>query len=154
LGDSRGFAFTRKENFHSFNKFPKRACVKIAIDWCCGCKIGGRGRDRTGDPLLAKNRGQNTNGFVWCRLTRKISEISALLNIPKLSRTYGMRDRLKPAVLKNKIATTYSTKYYCCFRFKAVGCLSRNRTGDRLHHGTNDEPVAARSARRLAYPCR
>jgi hypothetical protein len=27
-------------------------------------RIGGRDRARTGDPLLAKNRGQNTNSFV------------------------------------------------------------------------------------------
>ena len=31
-------------------------------------KVGGRDRDRTGDPLLAKQTGQNTKRFVWCRL--------------------------------------------------------------------------------------
>jgi len=30
--------------------------------------FGGRDRDRTGDPLLAKQVGKNTKCFVWCRL--------------------------------------------------------------------------------------
>ena len=34
-------------------------------------KIGGRGGTRTRGPLLAKQAGQNTNSFVWCRLHGK-----------------------------------------------------------------------------------
>jgi hypothetical protein len=34
-------------------------------------EIGGRGRARTGDPLLANKAGQNTISFVWCRLHGK-----------------------------------------------------------------------------------
>jgi hypothetical protein len=30
--------------------------------------VGGRGRDRTGDPLLAKQVGKNTKVLRWCRL--------------------------------------------------------------------------------------
>ena len=33
--------------------------------------FGGRGRDPTGDPLLANKAGQYTNSFVWCRLHGK-----------------------------------------------------------------------------------
>src|ERR1700675_2772162 len=31
--------------------------------------VGGRDRVRTCDPLLAKQTGKNTKGFVWCRYT-------------------------------------------------------------------------------------
>jgi len=31
-------------------------------------KIGGRGRDRTGGPLLAKQIGQKSKCLFWCRL--------------------------------------------------------------------------------------
>jgi hypothetical protein len=41
-------------------------------------EVGGRDRDRTGDPLLAKNRGQNTNSFVWCRLHGKSAKFRSL----------------------------------------------------------------------------
>jgi hypothetical protein len=37
-------------------------------------KVGGRDRDRTGDPLLAKQTGENTKGFVWCRLHGKLAK--------------------------------------------------------------------------------
>jgi len=30
--------------------------------------FGGRGRDRTGAPLLAKRTGENTEQVCWCRL--------------------------------------------------------------------------------------
>jgi hypothetical protein len=39
-------------------------------------KFGGRDRDRTGDPLLAKQTGKNTKGFVWCRLHGKLAKFS------------------------------------------------------------------------------
>jgi len=39
-------------------------------------KYGGRDRDRTGDPLLAKQAGQNTKCFVWCRLHGKLTKFS------------------------------------------------------------------------------
>ena len=39
-------------------------------------KFGGRHRDRTGDPLLAKQTGKNTKGFVWCRLYGKLAKFS------------------------------------------------------------------------------
>jgi hypothetical protein len=39
-------------------------------------KVGGRDRDRTGDPLLAKQTGKNTKGFVWCRLHGKLAKSS------------------------------------------------------------------------------
>ncbi len=45
--------------------------------------VGGRGRDRTGDPLLAKLGEENTKCFDWCRLHEKINEIPAL----QMSRT-------------------------------------------------------------------
>src|SRR5437867_9946079 len=34
-------------------------------------KIGGRGETRTRGPLLTKQTGKNTKGFVWCRLHGK-----------------------------------------------------------------------------------
>jgi hypothetical protein len=44
--------------------------------------------------VLANKAGQNTNSFVWCRRTRRISEISALLNVPKLPRTRQLQYEL------------------------------------------------------------
>jgi hypothetical protein len=49
------------------------------LSWCCANsiilnKVGGREGIRTPNPLLAKNRGQNTNSFVWCRLHGKPAE--------------------------------------------------------------------------------
>jgi hypothetical protein len=37
--------------------------------------VGGRGRDRTGDPLLAKQRVENTKVLCWCRLHEKPSKL-------------------------------------------------------------------------------
>jgi len=48
-----------------------RSRVESAKSFAIREKVGGRDRDRTGDPLLAKQGGKNTKCFVWCRLQEK-----------------------------------------------------------------------------------
>src|SRR5438309_5267143 len=45
--------------------------------------VGGRGRDRTGDPLLAKQIGENTKVLRWCRLHGQSTKFS-LSNCPEV----------------------------------------------------------------------
>src|ERR1700682_2064855 len=46
-------------------------------------RIGGRDRDRTGDPLLAKRTGKNTKQLCWCRLRGKSTKFP-LLKYPEV----------------------------------------------------------------------
>src|ERR1700722_1211745 len=63
-------------------------------------KVGGRDRDRTGDPLLAKQTGKNTKGFVWCRLYGKLAKLKCPEVVPNFSAplNLGMQFHVSSAI--------------------------------------------------------